>query len=698
MVSLALVLLAQFRSVDIDLPIQPARTVLERVATESGLKVEHTGIAQLPILVQAKGIDPKKLLDKIARVTDSELTAISGGYRLSRGANRVTAADREEGADLATRLEKSLDQKREALKERLDWSDKKVEERSDSIVKKVEEAMKNNPVPDNLYMNIMFGDDLDMPASLVLAKLYSLPASTWVGAPGTVIRLSDRPNRFQRPLKADLKPVYDQYTSAHNRMVAMTQSRIQNPRVSYGMENRQLATGDVDRTVVMANWVYPGYVGLSVLVVDKDANVVGSVSQSLPLSPADSLKAAFGDDNTEIQVPPITQALSKAILNEAARTSNSSVSMMNEDGLTISLGRDVKSPKQPPEIIDRLCADKDPYEDILGMALRTRASAHNEAVVASFPADALGQAARLGIQPKFKMSDVGKVLADRDVLVEEADGVLVVRPRLAANIYRNQADRAALRSLCQAISKQGYARMDQLSAYVATRPGRVPRESMDFLWLRALNNVEATRLGDSLDGLRLYSGLPADIKKQANFKGPLRGALANLAFERLSTYIGTTVIIGPGTAISVSSENTPKKLGRYDLSELLIDGVPELGYKQSERSALFVQRNSEGSGKFLTDKELGVFRALSKNSRFAEFASELMPYDSYRPATGRNVEMTISISEGANSTAFTVDRLNDNVASSDKGPWTWQTLPDEYKKAILDAEEKLGKRFGDGGG
>lgn len=697
MVCLALVLLAQSKPIDIDLPIRPARTVLERISTESGLKIEHTGIAQLPILVKAKQIDPKLLLEKIARVTDSDLMLINGGYRLSHGANRISAAAQEEAADLAKRLEKSLDEKRDALKERLDWSDKKLDERADSLVKKVEEAMKNNTLRENDYMNIMFGDDLDMPASLVLAKLYSLPASTWVGAPGTVIRLSDRPNRFQRPLKVDMNPIYAQYISAHNRMVTQTQSRIQNTHVSFGLENRQLSTGDVNRTVVMANWVYPGYVGLSVLLVDKESNVVGSVSQSLPLSPADSMKAEFGEDSTEIAVPPITQAISKAILNEAARTSNSSVSMMSDDGVAITLGRDLKAPKQTAEVIERLCADKDPYEDVLGTALRARAEAKNEALVASFPADALAQVARLGLQPKFKMSELGKVLADRDVMVEEADGVLVVRPRLSADIDRNQADRAALRTLCQSISKQGYARMDQLAAYVATRPGRIARENLDHLWLRALNSVEANLLAESQDGLRLYAGLPADIKKRTDFKGPLTGALANLAYNRLSTYIGTSVVIGPGIAIGISSEKTPNKLGRYDLSELLVDGVPELSFKQTEQPALFVQRNSEGSGKFASVKELGVYRALSKSSRFTEFASELMPYDSYRPATSRVVQMTLSIAEGPNSyNTSTSDRLSDNVASTDKGPWSWQTLPDEFKKAILDAEEKLGSRWGGG--
>lgn len=696
MITLALALLAQSGTVSYDAPMGTVRQVLEQVAKDSKLKIEHSGIAHIPILVHVKNVETKALLQRIAEVTDSELTPIQGGFRLSRGPNRVQRANDEEAKDLAARLQVAIDEKKKSLGSLTDWSEKAVEERADKMATRIEGAIKGNETRAENYIDVTFGDTLDLPASLVLAKLMALPASTWVGTPGNVIRLSDKPNRYQRRLQTDLNSAYSQYADAHNRMLNMTQARLQNPRLTFGLENRNLEAGDVNRTVVLANWVYPGSVGLSVLLVDRASNVAGKVSMSLNLAPASpAAKAFFEGERTEISLPAETVALSKALIFEPPRSSNGMTSMMS-NGLMISLGDTIRGPRQPDAILNRLCADLDPYEDVFGYLMRQRAKEKSQQLVATFPSTLFDSALRLGSKEKLKLTEVGRALATEDMLVGEEDGWLTLRPRLSVLIERDLADRAALRTLSQNLRKQGYARIDQLGAYIKTRGGRIDRGEMDYYWIKAMNVVEATRLLESQDALRFYAALPENIRQQANFKGLAQGSLGQLVNDRLTTYIGTTVIIGMGTAISMGSEKPSNQLGRYDLSEALTFNAAEITLKQSQGDSMFVQRDNEGSGKFLTTDQLGVYRALAKKPQFAEFNIDLLPYDSYRPATVKNVEIQISINEELNkSNVLTVDRLQDNITSNE-GPWTWGSMPEAFKKKILDAEVKLGPEFGGG--
>lgn len=696
MITLALALLAQSGTVSYDAPMGTVRQVLEQVAKDSKLKIEHSGIAHIPILVQVKDVETKALLKRIADVTDSELTEIQGGFRLSRGPNRIQRANDEEAKDLAARLQVAIDEKKRSLGSLTDWSEKAVEERADKMATRIEGAIKGNETRAENYIDVTFGDTLDLPASLVLAKLMALPASTWVGTPGNVIRLSDKPNRYQRRLQTDLSSAYSQYADAHNRMLNMTQARLQNPRLTFGLDNRNLEAGDVNRTVVLANWVYPGSVGLSVLLVDRASNVAGKVSMSFSLGPAPAAtKPFFEGDENEVKVPAPTVTLSKALLFEPQRSSNGSTSMMT-NGLMINLGDSIRAPKQSDAIVNRLCADLDPFEDFLGLAMRTRARERNEQLVATFPSTLFDSALRLGSKDKVKYSEIGKALATEDMQVVEAEGWLTLRPRLTVLIDRDLADRVALKTLSQYLRKQGYARIEQLGAYITSRGGRLDRGEMDYYWLKAMNVVEASRLLESQDALRFYAALPENIRQQANFKGLAQGALGQLVNDRLTTYIGTTVILGPGTAISMGSEKPSNKLGRFDLSEALTFNAAEITLKQSQGDSMFVQRDNEGSGKFLTTDQLGVYRALAKKPQFAEFNIDLLPYDSYRPATVRNVEIQISIMEEPNKfNVLTVDRLHDNITSNE-GPWNWASMPEAFKKKILDAEVKLGPEFGGG--
>ena len=116
----------------------------------------------------------------------------------------------------------------------------------------------------------------------------------------------------------------------------------------------------------------------------------------------------------------------------------------------------------------------------------------------------------------------------------------------------------------------------------------------------------------------------------------------------------------------------------------------------SERSP--AQRKSEAGGRFLTANQIGVYRAMSKKPRYAEYQSELMPYDTYRQASSTEIRLNlwwgIPGQGGDSNNGATFDRLQDHSVQPEAGTWTWATLPSAVKDQITAAEDKYKDRIG----
>jgi hypothetical protein len=398
-----------------------------------------------------------------------------------------------------------------------------------------------------------------------------------------------------------------------------------------------------------------------------------------------------------IELPQESQAFAKALMAQEPAPSRNTMQMQYDD-VMVSLGDNQKMVKQPYSVLDRICSGVDPFEDVAGFSLRKIAAAKNENLVAVFPTDLYDRMNQLGAKGKFTFADFGRVLKNDDIQASSADGWLVVRPRLAVNIQRNLVNRAALTKLCKALRTQGYARVAQLAEYAKSRADNLDRGAMDEIWISVLNAAEATTLEQQIEGLRFYANLPADVKTQTEFKAGISGPLLPIVAQRLETFIGGSQVIGNGTAISSSDQKQSQWLGRYDVSEPLAAGLIRLEFTQKSDTALFAQRKSEAGGRFLTANQIGVYRAMSKKPRYAEYQSELMPYDTYRQASSTEIRLNlwwgIPGQGGDSNNGSTFDRLQDHSVQPEAGTWTWATLPAAVKDQITAAEDKYKDRIG----
>lgn len=685
-----------------DRPMSTVMDALAAISKDSGKTIEYDGIARLPILIHAKDVEPQALLEQIAKATDSVLSTTSTGFRLVRSASRIQQAIDKEKAELAVRLKESIDKRKEEWTSAADWSDAALQAKADAMAKRLEQPLRDNRQTNAgqpMYMEILFGNSNDSPSSIVMAKLFAqTPVATWIpDQPGGVLRLSDKPNRYQRKLPVDLRQAYGQFAAAHNRFRAQMNARLSLENVNIGYADRDLSPQEVDRTVVLASWRESGWVSLNVYLLDQQGNIVSRTMASLSLAS----KTAEGDpaiaSETVIETDPKTIEFAKALRNPGA-SPRSSVYQMTLDGANISLGRFARTPKHSEAVLNRLCEELDPFEDVSGLALRRAAAEERKNVVAVFPEVMFVPSQDLALRPKYTLKDFGTVLRNADVSVIRDGEWMVVTPRLASHLDRNLVDRASLAKYSKLLRNQGYASLEQTSEYVRRRNSRISNGSMDYLWIKALNAVQAEHIIADQASLALFGSLPADLKRTDQFSGPIQGEVAKAVTARITNYLTGGSIIGSGTIIS-QTVGRPRStwIGSVDATEPLAMGLVSFEIRNKEQLTLFVQRNSESGGRFINPKEIGIYRVMAKQTQYAEFNSELLPYDRYQKAKSRRVEMLTSWrSLGQEQQILAADNLEDNAVEPGSGVWTWDTIPADIKNAIIAAEKEYATQTGGG--
>lgn len=690
-------------TVTYDRPMSTVTEVLETLAKESGKKVEHTGIGHLPILIQVKDAPLPDLLARIAKVTDADLSETPQGFRLVRSPGRVQMARRLEAAEMAVRLKDAIAKRKADWSSAEDWSDQAIQEKADRLVTRLEPTIKNLRQTPGSYSEVMIGNIMETPVSLILAKLLtSVPAPTWVPeTPGSIVRLSDQPNRYQRKLPIDLSAEYAKFAQAHNRMRALVNARLPLENVGVGFEERDLSPSDIARTVVLVDWNREEWVSLTVFLTDRSGNVLSKVTTSFTMTPAAAAVGSEFTSETVVPIAPAATALAKAMNVAPSRGGMNRSMSMRFDDIEVSLGRSIKTPLQPNEVLDRLCADLDPMEDVAGASLRTAAKEESKNLVALLPQALFKPSFDLARKEKVTVRDFGGVLHGTDVQVVRDGDWMTARPRLSAMIDRDLVNRKALAKLSRALRSQGFASLDQLSEYMGTRLGRIQADSMDHLWIRVLSAVEAENFMQDQDGLRFYASLPMAIKNQKTYRAAVDGTLLPMVGNRLDSHMGGARVFGEGVAVMTSNQRPNRWIGNVDVSESLATGQMQFVMNTTEANTLYGQRGKEAGGKFVRPAELGVYRIYAKKAEYADFNSEFIPFDSYQKATSRRIQLQIQASAPGQSTPgqagagmLVVDELEDNKLVPGGGKWTWETLPVEIKNEILDAEKRYADRIG----
>jgi hypothetical protein len=277
------------------------------------------------------------------------------------------------------------------------------------------------------------------------------------------------------------------------------------------------------------------------------------------------------------------------------------------------------------------------------------------------------------------------------VQVDREDGWMTATPRVAAKKDQNLVNRASLAKLSRALRTQGYASLDQASEYVMSRRGQIGSSSLDEYWIKAINSVEADRISQEQAGMRLYASLPSSVKNTNQYRTEAAGTLMPIIAARLDSHVGGANVIGEGVAIMSYRGDSPQSrwIGHVDISEPLALNLIAFEYTQTVSPTLLVQRKSEGGGRFISPTELGVYRIMAKKPRYANFNSDLLPYDWFQKAKNRKIEMSLKWTPpGTTANQSMSDTLLDNQVEPNQARWTWETLPAEIKQQILDAEKR----------
>lgn len=699
MLSVAIICALSQGLVTYDRPISTVQLALDEIAKQSGKQVEQIGIGHVPILIQAKGVEAKDLLERIAQATDSELSTTSTGYRLTRSAGRVQAAKNAEKAEIAVRLTSAIAKRKKEFEGATDWSSKAILDKANRFADRLERSMKEiKQFQDNQeqFTEVYVSTGTDSPAAGLIGKLLATePVATWLpDTPEGIVRISDKPNRFQRRLNANMSRDYDQFAQAQNQMRSLVHTRFQLERTNVGLGTRDLGPGEVQRTIILANWQYRDWLSFTLYLLDRNNHVVGRSSLSLSLAP--EAPKGTGEITSEKSVPVSkeTQALVRSLKAASNQSQQNTSYQMSFEDTMISLGQSIRMTKQPEAVLERLSDSIDPFEEISGSALRSLAQEEGKSIVAVLPDSLFLPSLDLGVREKFALKDSGALLQRKDVKVIRTDGWIVVQPRLAVMNDRNVANRTALTTFCRELRAHGYASLEQCLAYAQSRGDRFTMESMDFLWIQAMNGPVSRQLIQDMPGLKLYAGLPSSVKSQTESTTEVKsGDILKVVGNRLDNHFGDSLVIGDGVAISRTSEERAKTSAAIDVSEPLAAGLVSLNVKHSSGSSLFVKRNGDSGGKFVRTKELGALRVLAAKTQYAEFTDELLPYDSFQKASNRRVEMQFTY---APSGYILRDDLDDNKVIPNSGPWTWNTLPPEIKNEILDAEKRYRQYAGGG--
>jgi len=535
----------------------------------------------------------------------------------------------------------------------------------------------------------------DSPAGALLVKLLmSLPATTWVGdTPSGTVRLSDKPNQFQRKLNIDLTRDYGQFIQVQNAMRTQLDTRLQlPPRTNVGLGTRDLRPGEINRAVVLANWQHGNWLALNLYLTDASGSVVGRSTMSFALPSSDNANESLIASETAVTVPADTVELAKALRRVGSERSNSSY-QMSFDNYSVSLGQSIKMPKLPPTVLSRMTREQDPFEDFCGVPLRTFASEEKLPLVAILPNRLFGPAVDLSQRSSFTLKAFGQTLRRADMILDRSSDGLVLRPRLAAHLDRNLANRAALHRFASHLATQGFASLDQTLAYARSRMDTFREGDMDFLWLQAINAATASDLSLKFSSYQMFSELPEAFRKGVDATA-VRGELLKVVGKRLTNHHGGSLIIGDGTAIMRSGSPQTQHIGTIDVSEPLSLGSVQIQIRNGEVDSLFVKRDSESGGRFVRPQELGIYRAMSSNPNYAQFTAELLPYDSYQKAKSRRVEISLTYDNGQGFLAR--DELHDNSIVPGGGKWTYSNLPADIKNLIVEGEILYKSRYGGG--
>lgn len=508
-------------------------------------------------------------------------------------------------------------------------------------------------------------------AIVELARQLDLNVLASIPPDGRVV-FATRPTRMQRPLGSNAGTVLSRMIQEQNAEAVRRQGETVDEAtqklldfaesLGVGGSRSQISGSPVKALLVATRMPFVGALNLQLKLYDREGAVVFRSTQMVNQQSLDFLSMFGGGSGA-----PATQGDASEGPDADIEFSSHTQAMRQQAGGLMTGGG---MPKFPPEVEERLARPDvyDPLSYAESEALLAVAKHKKLNLIANLPDSLISPLAML--MPSGKVTVNGhlrNLKSNKEVVLDQADGWLVVSPAKPAEARSKRANRPALAKLIAAVRSKPIASLDDYASYaaVAEPPMETPAAMMSLM-VFAPNSMSAGITGMlNWDMLRLHGNLGAAQRRQLESGGRLAlGSLTpqqRLLAEKLVFGASARLTGGGEPAVSEAGfmEMVVEMVGaaaskdyRDEPTELMPNGLPPAGWidlnlvQGSFAMAAGADGKPERRFGAMGTEELAMIRYLAEDPNFAQFGGLMPKIDTMFIGERKTLRYLIHVAEG----------------------------------------------------
>lgn len=604
------------------------QSILAEASKQTGLVLDSGQLKEWPMIVKVKEMPSKQFLEDVAKALDAEWTKSGETFVLSRGLGQERLALAKEAEERIPKIKKSID---EYLKENTggtDWSDAAIDKRVKADQDKREEATKNlrgNVGDQQMTISVMDSSSVS-PANLFLIEaLQKIPVQTIASvAPGDRLVMSNNPTKMQKPLPYRSAAI-DPFLKAYNKLVgankAQADSNPSNVRVESPLSRINQPIQNIGKLLVTIMRGGPG-VQVMVVVVGPNGEILDRPQAFLEVERNASGPTPEGVTGS-IKLSDTSLQLVKFLQSAPAGPSRQvSFRISMGDGQMGSLG-DEPTGLPLPEALVPIFSDPvehEPMSYFVGEALTQLADARQKNLIAYVPDSAFTAFARRLNSGRLEVADLYKGAPLLGISITDEDRILVTAAN-HAEAARTRVNRGEFGKLIGAITKRGYASLDEICRYSIVMPDW-ERDNLDAKWIQAFSPATALVYSNQQTAfLRLY-GLLTPAQRQASMQrvrlnvNQMSGQQRKIV-EKVVYQFNGPMVMGRGAMTIMSTvrsdrnpnEESPEpQIIQQEPTEAFPGGLPDntmLDMRRQWAEGVFAI-DKDDHGRFLSGGDLGL--------------------------------------------------------------------------------------------
>jgi hypothetical protein len=643
------------------------------LAQKSGLKLEiNPQMAREVLVVSAKEMPLKVLLDKIASVTSGEWRQEGEVYRLQPS---TVARNRENQEEAATRLA---------------WVRKAIADRVKAASARADTPAGAPPA---------FGQEQGI--TNLLKGVDPTPIA-WMDGGDRVV-YSTKPTAMQRPLGAGAPAIIARVVANHNASVTDTPPDMADldkmpDFIKQMVSKRMKKVQGVQKGLLIVS--KPGFgmvdmTNLELRLYDEKGAVVYTESSMLTSFDFATLSAPGGKP----PAPPSPKS------TEITYSADSKALLSGFQGATFSGG----NLNLDAKLMEKLRRPDlhDPLSYMATDELLSLSKLKGKALVANVPDSLMGSINTLVPGGKQTVEAFEADLKKGEtVSLSETDGWLVVKPARPINSRNNRTDRVALASLMKATVDKGLASLDDIAAYALTSPSPMQDGIGMLFGMTLIPGLFQQGIDGMTDwnALRFYGTLSTTQKQAARQGSAIQVGYLNADQQTLWKKIafGATTQIRTGEpkedempfAFAMSMMGGNSSDYRQEPTELMPTGLPPaaqiiFAHSVQPMASMVAQGDGTPMGYMgvLGPDELALFRLFKEDAGMSAVSGAMPSLDKLKIGERSIIRMTLQLPEQA----FIRTTLYDNRMPKDAPTVSMGSLPEPFQKLVAQRLEALKK-------